>query len=188
MGIDAAEGELLSGFVAGLSEGVVLKTAIVAMVVLYPHAVFSGECLESSFGPESFLGRIVDLEVDEAQAAEMVNEDGGASVALLGKFPLHLRKESDFGGCHLVDGDALPRLGCDEDLVRGLGLFTAPRNFSHRAEEASSALGWLDFRQLLGDFPVEGELLELCEGERQTPSVQKPSVGAKRGMISWSLL
>ncbi len=38
-----------------------------------------------------------------------------------GKFPFHLRKESDFGGCHLVDGDALPRLGCDEDLVRGLG-------------------------------------------------------------------
>ncbi len=33
MGIDAAEGELLSGFVAGLSEGVVLEAAIVAMLV-----------------------------------------------------------------------------------------------------------------------------------------------------------
>jgi len=59
----------------------------------------------------------------------------------------------------LIDGDAFPRLGCDEDLVRGLGLFAAPRNLSHRAEEAASALGWLDFRQLLGDFPVEGEWL-----------------------------
>jgi hypothetical protein len=33
MGIDAAEGELLSSFVAGLFEGVVLEAAIVAMVV-----------------------------------------------------------------------------------------------------------------------------------------------------------
>ncbi len=33
MGIDAAEGELLSCFVAGLSESVVLEAAIVAMVV-----------------------------------------------------------------------------------------------------------------------------------------------------------
>jgi hypothetical protein len=65
----------------------------------------------------------------------------------------------------LIDGDALPRLGGDEDLVRGLGLFTAPRNFSHRAKEAASEFGWLDCCQLLGDFPVEGKLLELCEGK-----------------------
>ena len=97
MGVDAAEGKLLSGFVAGLSEGVVLKAAIVAMVVLYPHAVFSGECLEGAFGPESFLGRIVDLEVDKAQAAEVVHEDGGSPVAFLGEFAFHLREESDFG-------------------------------------------------------------------------------------------
>ena len=149
----------MSGFVAGLSEGVVLKAAIVAMVVLYPHAVFSGECLEGAFGPESFLGRIVDLEVDKTQAAKVVHKDGGALVAPLGKFTFHLRVESNFSGGHLVDGDALPRLGGDKDLVRGLGLFSAPRNLGHRAEEAASALGGLDCRQLLGDFPVEGERL-----------------------------
>ncbi len=33
MGIDAAEGELLLGLVAGLFEGVVLEAAIVAMVM-----------------------------------------------------------------------------------------------------------------------------------------------------------
>ena len=65
----------------------------------------------------------------------------------------------------MIDGDALPRLGGNENLVRGLGLFTVPRNFSHCAEKAASALGWRDVRQLLGDFPVEGELLELCEGK-----------------------
>ncbi len=65
----------------------------------------------------------------------------------------------------MVDGDALPRFGCSEDLVRGLGFFAAPRNHGHRAEEAASALGWRDFRQFLGYFTVEGKLLELWEGE-----------------------
>ncbi len=58
----------------------------------------------------------------------------------------------------MVNGDALPRLGCDKDLVRGLSFFAAPRNLSHRADEAASARGWRDVCQLLGDFPVEGEL------------------------------
>ena len=65
----------------------------------------------------------------------------------------------------MIDRDALPRLGCDKDLVRGLSFFAAPRNLSHCPEEATSAFGWCDGRQLLGDFPIEGELLELCEGK-----------------------
>ncbi len=129
------------------------------MVMLDPHAVFRGECLKGAFGPKSFHGRIVNLKVDEAQAAEVVHKDGGAPVAPLGEFAFHLRVESNFSGGHLIDGDALPRLGGNEDLVRGLGLFTAPRNLGHRAKEAASALGWRDCRQLLGDFPVEGKLL-----------------------------
>ena len=50
----------------------------------------------------------------------------------------------------------LPRLGGDKDFVI---------NLSDQAKEAASALGWRDFCQLLGDFPVEGKLLELCEGK-----------------------
>ncbi len=91
VGIDSAEGELLSRVVAGLSEGIVLEMPIIAVVVEDLHAVLGGKCLE--------------------------------------------------------------------------GAFAVPRNLSHRAEEAASALGWLDFRQLLGDFPVEGKLLELREGK-----------------------
>jgi hypothetical protein len=96
MGIHAAEGELLSRFLAGLFEGVVLEAPIVAVVVEYPHAVLGGECLKGAFGSKSFRRCIVDLKVDEAQAAEVVEEDGGAPVAPLGKFAFHLRKESDF--------------------------------------------------------------------------------------------
>jgi len=39
----------------------------------------------------------VDLEVDEAQAAVVIDEDRGAPVASLGEFALHLHEESDFG-------------------------------------------------------------------------------------------
>ena len=50
VGIDVAEGELLSRIVAGLSEGIVLEMPIIAMVVEDLHAVLGGECLEGTFG------------------------------------------------------------------------------------------------------------------------------------------
>ena len=64
----------------------------------------------------------------------------------------------------MVDQNALPRLGCDEDLVRGFGLFATPRNLGHGAEEAASAPGQRHLGQLLGDFPVLGHLLSSFEG------------------------
>jgi hypothetical protein len=40
----------LPGVVAGLLEGVVVVAPVVAVVVLYPHAVLSGKCLKGAFG------------------------------------------------------------------------------------------------------------------------------------------
>ncbi len=102
--------------------------------------------------------------MDEAQAAVVAHKDCGTPLSLFGKFPFHLCIKSDFSQPHLVNGDALPRLGCDKDFVRSLGFFAAPRNLGHRAKETASTLGWLDFCQLLGNFTVEGKLLELDEG------------------------
>ncbi len=45
VGIDSAEGELLSRIVAGLLEGVVEEATVVAVVVLDLHTVFGGEGL-----------------------------------------------------------------------------------------------------------------------------------------------
>ena len=56
VGIDAAEGELLSGVVAGLLEGVVIESPVVAVVMLDSHAVLGGEGLEGAFGLDSLLG------------------------------------------------------------------------------------------------------------------------------------
>jgi hypothetical protein len=50
VGIDTAEGELLSCVVAGLLEGVVIEAPVVAVVVLDPHAVLGSEGLEGAFG------------------------------------------------------------------------------------------------------------------------------------------
>ena len=50
VGIEAAEGELLSRIVAGLSEGIVLETPVIAVLVEDFHAVLGGECLEGAFG------------------------------------------------------------------------------------------------------------------------------------------
>ncbi len=56
VGIDAAEGELLSGIVAGLLEGVVKEATVVAVVVLDLHTVFGGEGLEDMFGCYGIFG------------------------------------------------------------------------------------------------------------------------------------
>jgi hypothetical protein len=60
----------------------------------------------------------------------------------------------------LVDGNAFPRLGCDKDFVRRLGFFAAPRDLRHCAEETACALGWRDLGKFLGDFAIDGKLLE----------------------------
>jgi hypothetical protein len=54
MGIDAAEGELLVALLAGLLEGVVSKTAIVAMVLADGDAMLGSKLLKCSLGLDRF--------------------------------------------------------------------------------------------------------------------------------------
>ena len=42
-------------------------------------------------------------------------------------------------------------------------LFAAPRSLGHRAKETSSALGGIEQGQFLGNFTIEGKLLQFCE-------------------------
>ncbi len=102
--------------------------------------------------------------MDETDARKMVDEDGGATVAVIGKFSCHLCAKSNLRRDHLVDRNALPWLGSNEDLVRGFCFLATPRNSSHRAEEASGALWGLCFRQALRDLAVLGHFLEGSKG------------------------
>ncbi len=52
--------------------------------------------LEGKLGSKCFVGSIVELEVDKSEAAEMVNQDSGAFVALLCEFAFQLCKKSHF--------------------------------------------------------------------------------------------
>ena len=95
MGVHAAKGELLSRLVACLSEGVVLESAIVAMIVQNFNTVVSGELLEGTLGLDGFVGRKILHQMDKLQAGVMVNEDGGALVAVIGEFSCHLCIKTD---------------------------------------------------------------------------------------------
>jgi hypothetical protein len=46
--------------------------------------------LQGKLGGECFVGLVIKLEVDKLEVAEVVNEDGGALVVLLGKFAFQL--------------------------------------------------------------------------------------------------
>ena len=54
--------------------------------------------------------------MDEADAGIVIDEDGGATVAVIGKSTRHLRVKANLSRYHLVDRNALPRLGSNEDL------------------------------------------------------------------------
>ncbi len=88
VGIDPTEGELLPCVVACLSEGIVVKTSIVAVVMKDLDSMLCSVLLKGKLGGESFVGLVVKLEVDELKAAEVVNKGGGALVAR--KFALQL--------------------------------------------------------------------------------------------------
>ena len=49
--------------------------------------------------------------------------------------------------------------------MRRFRLFAVPRNLGHHAEETSGALGGIEQAQFLGNYAIEGKLLQLCEGE-----------------------
>ncbi len=81
---------MLPCIVACLSEGVVMETYIVAVVMEDLDSMLCSILLEGKLGSKSFIGLVVKLEVNESKATEVVDKDGGALVALLGKFALQL--------------------------------------------------------------------------------------------------
>jgi hypothetical protein len=90
VGIDSTEGELLPCIVACLSESIVMETSIVAVVMEDLDSMLCSILLKGKLGGESFVGLVIELEVDKSKAAKVVDKDGGALVALLGKFAFQL--------------------------------------------------------------------------------------------------
>ena len=60
------------------------------MIVLDFDAMLGREGLEGVFGGDGFDRRVIDLGVDVSQATVVVDKDGSAAIALLGKFAFEL--------------------------------------------------------------------------------------------------
>ena len=103
--------------------------------------------------------------MDKAKAREVVHEDGHCLVSILGETSFQLHKEPNMGKDNVVNGHALPWLGCDKDLVISLGPFAAPRYFHHGPKEAACALGWRHLGKTTRDLAILGKDLEFWEGE-----------------------
>jgi hypothetical protein len=103
--------------------------------------------------------------MNEAKAQEVVHKDGRCLVSFFGEPSFQLCKEANMGRDHVVDGHALPQLGCNKDLVSSLGLFATPRYFCHGPEEAACALGQRHLGKAMRDLAILGKDLEFWEGE-----------------------
>jgi hypothetical protein len=164
--IQATKGELLSCVVACLLEGVVVKVPVAGAVVVEDfHSMFSSVLLKSKLGGESFCQQIVELRVDEAETAVGVDQDGGALIALPGKFAFQLRVETHFGGHHLVNGDTLSRFGCNENFTISLGFLASPGKLGHCPKKVACTLGRHNLDKHLWHLAIESKLLELREAQ-----------------------
>jgi hypothetical protein len=85
VGIYPTQSELLPCIVACLSEGIVLKAPVVAVVVQDVDSMFGCILFESKLCSKCLGWPFVKLEVEKLKAAVVVDKDGSALVVLLGK-------------------------------------------------------------------------------------------------------
>jgi len=116
---------------------------------------------KGALGSHCLLRQKVCHQVGVLVTQEVINEDGGSAVALLCQSPFQLGKKPNLRGYHLVNGHALPWLGC---LEHCLGfLLSSPRNFSHGTKSTSCANWWQHVGKVLWNFANLGQNLELWE-------------------------
>jgi hypothetical protein len=84
--IYTTKGKLLARIMTCPLEGVVVELPIVAVVVEDFHSVFGRVLLKGKLGSNCHCQWIVMLKVDKEEATVVVNKDGDALIALLGKF------------------------------------------------------------------------------------------------------
>jgi hypothetical protein len=155
-----------------------------SMVMDNAHAVLGGKAFEGALCIDGFRQcEVACHEIDKLQTQKMIGEDRCVPVAGLGKRALCLGIKTRLSRLHVVDRDALPRLGGGKKSVTIiLSFFGAPRNFCHGPKETSSAAGRPDVGKLGGDIAIAGELLELAEqgmAEMVVPAHQL-------GLVVWS--
>ena len=143
MCIDTTKGNRLSLCADVGDEQLVRESPIVTMVLLYAHPMCSCIILEGVFGLQGLFAIRRLLKVDEAEAAEMIDEDGCCCVTAGCRYALELGDQTRRRRSHLVYGDTLSWRGGDFDAGKwGVGRrLGAPWAFGCFAVEASGAFG-----------------------------------------------
>ncbi len=96
VGIDPTEGELLPCVVVGLLEGIVMEAFVVAVRINDLESMFCSVLHKGSFAASALSELSLSWRWTKLEAAEVVNKDSGALVALLGKFALQLCIKTHF--------------------------------------------------------------------------------------------
>jgi hypothetical protein len=73
-----------------------MEASIVAVIMQYLDSVLCSILLKGKLGGKCFVGLVIKLEVDKSEAAIVVDKDGGALIALLGKFAIQLCIKTHF--------------------------------------------------------------------------------------------
>jgi hypothetical protein len=94
VGIDPTEDESLIALLAHRFEVVVSKPCIVAVVVLYPYAVYGSKLFKCLLSINCFQqGEIACYDTNKLEPGTMVNKDQGVLVAVHSKLPFAWRKK-----------------------------------------------------------------------------------------------
>jgi hypothetical protein len=73
-----------------------MEAFIVAVIMEDLDSMFCSVLFKGKLSSKCFLGLVVELEVDKAKAAEVIDKDSGALIALLGKFAFDLCTKTYF--------------------------------------------------------------------------------------------
>ncbi len=73
-----------------------MEVSVVAVVVQDFDSMFCRILFEGKLGGECFVRHVIELEVDKLEVTEVVNEDSGAFVVLLGELAFQLCEKSHF--------------------------------------------------------------------------------------------
>jgi hypothetical protein len=165
VGIDPAKGELLALAFAGFAEHTVRELTVVAVVMLHLHPVLSGKLFKCKLCIDGLgRGKVACHKVNKLETQIVVDKYCCVLVACLGKHALCLGVKPRLSQLHVVDGDALPRLGCGKDgMTIVASCFGVPTNFGQSPKKAAGAAWRLDVGKFGGDLAIVGELAKAGE-------------------------
>jgi hypothetical protein len=162
MGIDTAMSHELSGAASVVKKEFFRKASIVAVVMLNGNANAAGVGFERFLGSKRAGTIGGSLRDHESETGEVIDKDGHAPVAFVGRFAFDLGDQPRCGTLQLVNGDAGPWLSGGFQFRRAL--FAAPGAESSFGKKAGGAFGKATTSQSVRNEVIASHLPKLLKG------------------------